>query len=71
MDDGKRLGVYAERLGVALHCAPARPPEDRRWGGGRTPSAHAFSVREAECLGEFSGSFFTFVCVFFVLLFVC
>ena len=34
-DDGKRLGACGKRLRVALHCAPARPPEDSRevWGG--------------------------------------
>ena len=32
--DGKRLGVYAERLGVASHCAPARPPEEKVGGLG-------------------------------------
>ena len=39
--DGKRFGVCAERVGVAIHCDPARLPEDRRgvWGGGLGPEA--------------------------------
>ena len=37
------------RLGVALHCAPARPPEDRWgvWGGGLVRGASGVSARRS------------------------
>ena len=39
MYDGKRPRSLRRALGVAFHCAPARPPEARRGGlGGRIGS---------------------------------
>ena len=43
-DDGKRLGVYAERLRVAGHRAPARPPEARKGGVGARIGARNLEI---------------------------
>ena len=64
MDDEKRLGVYAERLGVALQL----PLQGlRRIGGGmlggRTRLARLSAGNEAERLEALLGSFFSLLFV--------
>ena len=62
--DGKQLRVYAERLGAAFYCAPARPPEDRRGGlrGGLGPGAPGGGTR-LSAARRFCNIWFTLFCV--------
>ena len=54
-----------ERLRVAFHCAPARPPED--WWGGLGGEGSARRSFEAERLGLFQS--FVFLLFFFRVVF--